>query len=82
MITAPYEQTPTPPEMVAGRGMLDLAALPPEVIQLLISYGILDQNGMPIGGEMNMMRNQGGDPRVEAIQRAIGAGPAPMPAGY
>jgi hypothetical protein len=80
--------------MVAGRGILDLSTLPPEVIIILMKLGVLDQNGMPQGGQMDAMepsgpsgapgQMQGGppDPRVLAIQRAIGGGRAQMQNGF
>ena len=87
---APYESTPDPQELVAGRGILDLSTLDPEIIQLLISIGVLDQNGMPVSGAMNVMREgapQGAemgaapeDPRTLALQRMLaGAGKPQAP---
>lgn len=82
--TPPFNQEPGPPPQVAGRGILDLSTLPPELIQILISLGVLDQNGMPLGGQMDMMEPTPGppDPRVDAIKRAIGAGAAQVPNGF
>lgn len=82
MIEAPYEVTPQPPEQPAGRVILDLATLPPEIIDLLMSLGLIDGNGAEQSGMMNMMRTQDADPRVEAIQRAISAGNAQVPNGF
>ena len=67
-----------------GRGMLDLATLPPEVIMALIEIGILGPDGSPVGMESLVAGGpqQAPDPRVEAIQRAIGAPQMAPPQGF
>lgn len=82
MIEAPYEVTPAAPEQPAGRVILDLSTLPPEIIDILVSLGAIDPNGQEMTGAMNVMRQETADPRVEAIQRAIGAGAAQVPSGF
>ncbi len=68
---------------VQGRGMLDLATLPPEIIQALIQVGILGPDGSPVGMEQLVGGGpQQPDPRMAAIQNAIGAPQMAPPQGF
>jgi hypothetical protein len=74
---------PTSAPQGGQMAMVDLALLPPEVLDLLTQLGALMPMDPGMGMEMeDPTMGLGPDPAMEAIKRAMTAGPAPTPSGY
>ena len=70
-----------PPPGGGAMAMIDLAMVPPEILDLLMELGALQMPDMGpgMGPEMGL----GPDPSMEGLKRALmGGGGAPIPGGF